>query len=97
MLSRCIAPKIVDVSRLVYNITLKEFAMLSKILLIGRYVSFSEGPTLKRKPTPPKNGRRASEEDKAETEEEQELVTVTKVVEEVISGFYCFVTYDGYL
>ena len=78
-----------------YNITLKEFAMLLKILLIGRYVSFSEGPTLKRKPTPPKNGRRASEEDKAETEEEQELVTVTKVVEEVISGFYCFVTYDG--
>lgn len=70
--------------------------MLSKILLIGRYVSFSEGPTLKRKPTPPKNGRRASE-DKAETEEEQELVTVTKVVEEVISGFYCFVTYDGCL
>lgn len=42
-----------------------------------------EGPTLKRKPTPPKNGRRASEEDKAETEEEQELVTVTKVVEEI--------------
>ena len=61
--------------------------MLSKILLIGGYVSFSEGPTLKRKPTPPKNGRRASEEDKAETEEEQELVTVTKVVEEVIKGF----------
>ena len=61
--------------------------MLAKILLIGGYVSFSEGPTLKRKPTPPKNGRRASEEDKAETEEEQELVTVTKVVEEVISGF----------
>lgn len=40
---------------------------------------------MKRKPTPPNGfGRRASEEEKADTEnEEQELVTVTKVVEEV--------------
>ena len=40
---------------------------------------------MKRKPTPPKVlGRHASEEEKAETEnDEQELVTVTKVVEEV--------------
>lgn len=45
----------------------------------------AEGPALKRKPTPPKGlGRRASEEEKADTEnDEQELVTVTKVVEEV--------------
>lgn len=44
-----------------------------------------EGPALKRKPTPPKGfGSRASEEEKADAEnEEQELVTVTKVVEEV--------------
>jgi len=47
-------------------------------------VVLSEGPALKRKPTPPKDVRRPSEEEKAETEaEEQELVTVTKVVEEV--------------
>lgn len=40
---------------------------------------------MKRKPTPPKVlGRHGSEEEKAETEnDEQELVTVTKVVEEV--------------
>jgi len=40
---------------------------------------------LKRKPTPPKGfGRHASEEEKADTEnDEHELVTVTKVVEEV--------------
>ncbi|XP_078383330.1 protein scribble homolog isoform X2 [Oculina patagonica] len=44
-----------------------------------------EGPALKRKPTPPKGfGRRSSEEEKADTEnDEQELVTVTKVVEEI--------------
>ena len=39
---------------------------------------YLEGPALKRKPTPPSNGLHASEEDKAGTEEEQELVTVTK-------------------
>ncbi|XP_068737524.1 protein scribble homolog [Montipora capricornis] len=39
-----------------------------------------EGPALKRKPTPP---RRASEDDKAAELDEQELVTVTKVVEEI--------------
>lgn len=40
---------------------------------------------MKRKPTPPKVlGRHASEEEKADAEnDEQELVTVTKVVEEV--------------
>ena len=45
---------------------------------------FIEGPALKRKPTPPKGfGRRASEEEKGDTDtDEQELVTVTKVVEE---------------
>ena len=54
-------------------------------------VVFPEGPALKRKPTPPKTGRRASEEEKADTEsEEQELVTVTKVVEEVRSCSPCY-------
>lgn len=45
---------------------------------------FSEGPVLKRKPTPPKGlVCLTSEEKKAESDDEQELVTVTKVVEEV--------------
>ena len=44
-------------------------------------VAIPEGPALKRKPTPP---RRVGEEEKADADsEEQELVTVTKVVEEV--------------
>lgn len=47
----------------------------------SHFVVISEGPALKTKPSPP---RLASEEEKADPEaEEQELVTVTKVVEEV--------------
>nr|XP_058957238.1 protein scribble homolog isoform X2 [Pocillopora verrucosa] len=43
-----------------------------------------EGPALKRKPTPPKGFvGLTSEEEIAENDDEQELVTVTKVVEEI--------------
>ena len=48
---------------------------------------FLEGPALKRKPTPPKGfvGLTSEEEIAENDDDEQELVTVTKVVEEVLS------------